>query len=60
MPKEGLYVRLHTGDEWNGLYGIISEISDEIIAVFCVTMPLYRYFVWRDGNEAQILEYVTF
>jgi hypothetical protein len=59
MLEKGSCVRLRTNDEWNGLYGIIDEISDEIVAVFCVPMPCYRYFVRRDGSETQILELVN-
>jgi len=55
--KQGQYVRLHTDNEWDGLYGIICEATDEYILVFCVTMPAYRYYIQR-GDEARIIEIV--
>jgi len=59
MLQKDQYVRLHTNDEWHGLYGIINDITDECITVFCVKYPLYMYFVWRNGNESQILEFIN-
>jgi len=56
LMQKGQYVRLHTDDDWNGLYGIISDTTDVAIAVFCVGMPSHRYYIWRDGNEARTLE----
>ena len=57
--EKGQYVRLHTDDEWNGLYGIIYEATDEYILVFCVIMPAFLYYVQR-GDEARVLEIVNF
>ena len=53
----GQYVKLHTDDEWNDLYGIILDICEEekIIVVFCVTMPCYKYYVPMDAAD-NILE----
>jgi hypothetical protein len=59
MVQKGQYVRLHTNDDWNGLYGIIDYATDEIIAVFCVAMPFLNYYVRRDGSEAQVLEFIN-
>ena len=53
MYSVGDQVRLHTHDSWNDLYGIIENVLGELIVVFCVTMPMYRYYVWR--NEANIV-----
>jgi len=60
MFQKGFFVRLHTDDEWNGQYGMICDVSAGVIAVFCVAMPLYKYYVRRDGSETQILEPVNF
>jgi hypothetical protein len=59
MVKLGQYVRLRTDDEWNGLYGIICGITEDIIAVFCVAMPMYLYYA-RRCDEDSILEPVDF
>jgi hypothetical protein len=55
---KGQYVRLHTDDEWDGLYGIICEAADGHVLVFCVAMPLYKYYVRLCGDEARVLEIV--
>ena len=45
MYVKGTHVRLHTGDSWDKLVGIIDEIHGDTIAVFCTLMPVFRYFV---------------
>ena len=43
-PK-GAYVRLHTNDDWNDLHGIVDDLLGDFFAVFCVTKPLFRYYI---------------
>lgn len=50
MKEDGIQagdcVRLHTGDEWDGLYGIVEDVwRGELFAVFCVTMAAFGYYV---------------
>ena len=45
MYEKGSHVRLHTSDSWNNLVGIVDEIQEDTIAVFCTLMPMFRYFV---------------
>jgi len=53
----GTYVKLHTNDTWDDLHGIIDNYHGDVIAVFCITMPLYRYYV--NKNDAnRVLELV--
>ena len=58
MYKVGQFVRLHTSDNWNELYGIIDEICGDIIAVYCITMPSWRYHVQMEnaGNVIELLD----
>jgi len=53
----GARVKLHTDDAWNELYGIIDEFIGDTIAVYCITKPLYRYYVGIDeiGNVLELL-----
>lgn len=48
---KGDIVRLRTGDEWNGLYGVIEDVwHGEVYAVFCVTMaPFGLYFAQKEN-----------
>ena len=41
----GQQIRLRTSDDWNDLGGTVESIVNDTIVVFCVTMPLYRYYV---------------
>jgi len=53
----GTYVKLHTNDTWNDLHGIVDDLLGDVIAVFCITMPLYRYYV--NSNDAyRVLELI--
>ena len=54
----GTYVKLHTNDTWNDLHGIVDDLLDDTIAVFCITMPLYRYYV-NSGDAVKALELVS-
>jgi len=51
----GTHIKLHTNDAWNNMHGIVDDMLGDIIAVFCVTMPLYRYFV-SASDAGRILE----
>ena len=42
---EGDAVWLRTGDEWNGLPGVIDRINGRTIYVFCVQFPWTFYYV---------------
>ena len=55
----GQCIRLRTNDEWNGLYGIVYEIVDDLIIIFCINKPGYKYFVrYKDANNVlEILDY---
>jgi len=54
----GTYVKLHTNDTWNDLHGIVDDLLGDFIAVFCITMPMYRYYVsYHDASN--ILELVS-
>jgi len=51
----GQQIRLRTSDAWNDLGGTIESIFDGTLVIFCVTMPMYRYYVGI--NEAdKVLE----
>ena len=45
MYAKGTHVRLHTGDSWDELVGIVDEIHGDTIVIFCTLMPIFRYFV---------------
>ena len=45
MLEKGSHVKLHTSDSWNNLVGIVDEIHEDTITVFCTLMPMFRYFV---------------
>ena len=45
MYAKGSQVRLHTSDSWNNLVGIIDEVHEDSIAIYCTLMPMFRYFV---------------
>ena len=45
MYVKGAHVRLHTGDSWDNLFGIVDEVYGDTIAVFCTLMPIFLYFV---------------
>ena len=49
------YVRLNTGDDWDGLYGIILETTDDYIIIFCMNNPTRNYIVKYEDAE-EILE----
>ena len=51
MYSIGQYIRLTTSDDWNNMYGIISNIENSIIHVFCINMPCYQYFVDIDKAD---------
>ncbi|MCL2152627.1 MAG: hypothetical protein FWH57_06680 [Oscillospiraceae bacterium] len=51
----GAHVKLHTDDTWDNLHGIIDDLMGDIIAVFCVTKPMYRYYV-SFNDAGRILE----
>jgi hypothetical protein len=51
----GTHVKLHTDDTWNDLHGIIDDLMGDVIAVFCVTKPMYRYYV-SFNDAGRILE----
>ena len=53
----GTHVKLHTNDTWNDMHGIIHDLNPEAIEVFCVTKPLYRYFV-SYNDAGRVLELV--
>ena len=55
---KGTYVKLHTSDSWDCLHGIVDDRFDGIIAVFCPTMPLWRYFVNPDDAK-NVLEVIA-
>ena len=44
----GTCVVLHTNDAWNNLTGIVDDLLGDVIVVFCITKPLYRYYVSCD------------
>ena len=41
----GDYVLLHTDDDWNGHYGMIDKIDNNIIEVFYILLPGHRYLI---------------
>ena len=48
----GTHIKLHTNDAWNNLHGIVDDQLGDTLAVFCITMPLYRYYVsYRDAGS---------
>jgi len=51
----GTYVKLHTNDTWNDLHGIVDDLLGDVIAVFCIKMPMYRYYV-RFDDAGRVLE----
>jgi len=53
----GTRVKLHTHDDWDSLYGIVDELVGNTIAVSCITMPQYRYFVSLD-DASRVLEFI--
>ena len=53
----GTCVKLHTNDAWNDLHGIIDGLMGDFIAVFCVTKPMYRYYV-NYCDAGRVLELV--
>ena len=55
--SKGTYIKLHTNDAWNNLHGIIDDLIGDTIAVFCVSMPQHRYFVYHN-DAGRILELI--
>ena len=55
----GQYVRLHTNDEWHGLYGIVCEIRNDEIIIFCMNKPCYNYVVKLEyiDDVLEVLDY---
>jgi len=53
----GTHVKLHTQDTWNDMYGIVDDHIGNVIAVSCIALPLYRYYVSFD-DAGNILELV--
>ena len=53
----GTYIRLHTDDLWNGMFGIIDDLVGDTIVVHCTRMPLHRYYV-NVYDAGSILELV--
>ena len=45
MYEKGAHVRLRTSDSWNNLIGVVDEVHEDTISVFCTLMPMFRYFV---------------
>ena len=58
MWTEGTYVRLRTDDEWDQLFGIVDNIYNEVIKVFCIAIPYRMYYVTTDIADG-VLEAVT-
>ena len=53
----GTHVKLHTHDNWNNLYGVVDDLVGDTIAVYCINMPLHRYFV-SIKDAGKVLEFV--
>ena len=53
----GTQIKLHTDDAWNNLHGIIDDKVGDVLAVFCVAMPLHRYFVYVN-DVGRVLELI--
>lgn len=43
------YVRIVADNDYNGLIGIIDEINEEVIVVFCTLKPVNRYVITQDN-----------
>ena len=55
----GQLIRLHTDDEWDGLYGMVFKIGGDEIIIFCMAKPYYNYIVKRENirDVLEILDY---
>jgi len=48
----GQHVKLRTSDDmWNNRFGAICEVENDIVTVYCVTMPGMRFFVNQEEAE---------
>lgn len=51
--KVGTYVRIIDGrTEWNGMFGMVSDIVDNVARIKCVTNPISTYLVgyWNKSD----------
>lgn len=47
----GKLIQLKTNDNWDNLYGIIDNIIDGVIYVFCIQFPGCRYQIYKDNMD---------
>lgn len=52
--KPHIEVKLHTNNEWNGLYGVVDNIKNDIAYIFCTKHPDYAYRIIKGYNENEI------
>jgi len=54
----GQYVKFNTGDEWDGLLGVIENFVGDTITVSCISLPSYRNFVNLNDADS-VLELIS-
>jgi hypothetical protein len=54
--KCGSIVRINDNNEWNGLYGVVRYIRDNIAYIFCVCHPTDLYVATEQNNICIIEE----
>lgn len=54
--KLGSIVRINDNNEWNGLYGVVRYLKDNIAYIFCIQNPCYLYVVGESNNICVIEE----
>lgn len=52
--KPFVYVKLHTNNEWNDLFGIVDKVTNNIAFIFCIKFPYYTYRIIKGYNENEI------
>ena len=57
IAKKDMIVQLQTSNEWDGCWGIIERITNNIIYIFSIYKPWHRYEIHRNWNEREMVLY---
>lgn len=52
----GALIRINDDNNWNGLYGVVKYIYDNVAYIFCVQHPTELYVATLDSNICIIEE----
>lgn len=48
--KIGSIVKLQDNNDWNGFYGVVKYMQDDVAYIFCIQNPCYLYRAGKENN----------